>query len=120
MKMFGKILVPLAAAGLLMGSVAVQAQFTANQQAPVTTVKMIKDSGKDDQLVTIEGKLIKQVKKDDYIFQDATGQIIVDIDAKVFAGQKVTPDTVVRLDGEIDKDIMKEPEVDVHKLTIVK
>lgn len=120
MKIINKILVPLAAAGLLLGSVAVQAQFTGNQPAAVTTVKMIKDSGKDDQLVTIEGKIVKQVKKDDYIFQDATGQIVVDIDPEVFAGQKVTPDNVVRLEGEIDKDLMKGPEVDVHKLTIVK
>ena len=120
MKIINKLLVPLVAAGLLMGSVAVQAQFSGGQQPAVTTVKMIKDSGKDDQLVTIEGKIIKQVKKDDYIFQDATGQIVVDIDAKVFAGQKVTPDNVVRLEGEIDKELMREPEVDVHKLTIVK
>lgn len=109
-----------AMAGLTLGAVTANAQFVSNQPTAISTVKSVLDNGKDDQLVTLEGSIISQVKKDEFNFQDATGTIRVEIDQKVFAGQKVTPQNLIRIEGEVDKDFARPIEIDVHKLTIIK
>ena len=57
---------------------------------------------------------------DKYLFKDATGQIIVDIDHEIFAGRTVTPQTKVRLSGKVDKDMMEPVKIDVKVLEILK
>lgn len=59
---------------------------------------------KDGDMVTLEGKITKRIKKDKYIFADKTGNIRVEIDKKVWRGQNVTPDDMIMITGEIDKD----------------
>ena len=84
------------------------------------TVKQLVDTGRDDQLVTLEGYLVEQVKHEKYTFRDATGTVLVEIDDEVFMGQRVDPKTKVRLEGEFEKDMLEKDEVDVHKLTIIR
>ena len=55
-----------------------------------------------------------------YIFQDTTGKMTVEIDDKLFAGRTVTPQTRVRLHGEIDLKRHGDREVDVDVLEILK
>lgn len=85
-----------------------------------TTVKALLDNGRDDQLVVLEGYIVDQIKHEDYIFKDATGQIEVEIDDEVFAGQRVDTKTKVRLEGEYEKELVEPNTVDVHRLTIVR
>lgn len=97
-----------------------QAQYVNDNANVVMTVKQMKDNAKDDQLVVLEGYLVNQVKHEKYEFKDATGTVVVEIDDKIFAGQRVDSKTKVRLEGEFEKDFIDPDEVDVHRLTIVR
>lgn len=70
----------------------------------------------DDAPVTLQGKLLRQVGKEKYIFSDGTGEIRVDIDAELFAGRRIDENTTVRLRGEVEKDFLQSPEIDVDEL----
>ena len=85
-----------------------------------TTVKALADSGKDDQIVTLEGFITQQVKHEKYMFRDSTGEMLVEIDDEIFQGQRVDPKTKIRIDGELEKDFMEKDKVDVHRLEIVR
>lgn len=48
------------------------------------------------------------------------GTIVVEIDDRIFAGQRVDSNTKVRVEGEIDTEIMKPNEVEAHRLTVIR
>ena len=89
-----------------------QAQFVGGP-SNVTTVKNLLDSGKDDQLATLEGYIVQQVKHEKYMFRDSTGEMLVEIDDE-------DPKTKVRIDGELERDFMEKDKVDVYNLTILR
>lgn len=76
----------------------------------------------DDAPVVLTGHIVSRMagSDDKYLFRDATGEIIVDIDYEIFAGRKVTPQNTVRISGEVDKDMMKPTKIDVKVLEILK
>ena len=80
----------------------------------VTTVANAK-SLRDDTWVTLRGKITERISDDLYKFQDASGVINVDIDHKRWNGVTVTPQDVVEIQGEVDKD-WNSVEVDVKQI----
>lgn len=76
----------------------------------------------DDAPVVLTGNIVSQVagKKDKFIFKDATGEVRMEIDRKVFAGQSVTPENTVRIIGKVDKDLGKDVKIEAKSLEIVK
>lgn len=76
----------------------------------------------DDSPVVLTGNIVSQVAatKDKFIFKDATGEVRMEIDRKVFAGRTVTPDNTVRIMGKVDKELGKEVEIDAKTMEIVK
>lgn len=84
---------------------------------PLSTVKDAKTM-KDDQWVILEGYIDKRTGDEKYIFRDATGTLIADIDDDRWKGQNVTPKNKVRLEGEIDKDWNSE-KIDVKRIKII-
>ena len=89
-------------------------------QARITTVAAALKAW-DDSPVTLTGHIVQRMAGDDdnYLFRDATGEIVVDIDHEVFMGRTVTPETRVRISGEVDKDMMERTTVDVNFLEIL-
>ncbi|MBQ3059558.1 MAG: NirD/YgiW/YdeI family stress tolerance protein [Desulfovibrio sp.] len=77
---------------------------------------------RDDTPAVLTGHIVSRVSAadDDYIFRDRTGQIRVEIDDEVFAGRTVTPQNLIRITGEVDKDIIRDGKVDVDVLEILK
>lgn len=77
----------------------------------------------DNARVTLTGNIIAKLagSKDEYVFKDGSGEIQVEIDDKVFRklGMEVTPETMVRISGKMDKDFAKQPEIEVKFLEIV-
>jgi uncharacterized protein (TIGR00156 family) len=73
----------------------------------------------DDQEVLFRRKLLKKLSSDKYLFSDGTGEIRIEIDNDDFPGQKVSESTVVEIYGEIEKDYLETPEIDVERLIIV-
>ena len=62
---------------------------------------------RDDSYVTVRGNIVKRLTDDKYLFKDATGEIVVEIDNEGWAGVTVGPDDTVELSGEIDRDFNK-------------
>ena len=71
--------------------------------ASIVTVESINDLGDDDKVI-LEGYLLKKTQKEHYIFKDKTGEIEVEIDDKTLQGIRVTPETLIKIKGEVDKD----------------
>lgn len=88
-------------------------------QAGVTTVAQAK-SARDDTPVVLTGHIVSRAGGDHehYLFRDSTGEIVVDIDDELFLGRTVTPETTVRLYGEVDKELMERTKIDVKSLEI--
>ena len=74
----------------------------------------------DDAIAVLEGNIVEQVGKNRYIFKDASGTVLVKIMHKYFYGASITPQTRVRLSGEVDKDTFERTKVDVKRLEIIK
>ena len=62
---------------------------------------------KDDTHATLRGNIVKQIKHEKYLFKDATGEIVVEIDDDDWDGVTVGHDDTVELSGEIDRDFNK-------------
>ena len=84
----------------------------------VVTVKSIANM-KDDVDVTLEGNIIKKTGSEHYIFKDPTGEIEVEIEDENFKGIKVTPQTKVKIRGEVDKE-WRSRTIDVDSVELVK
>lgn len=104
--------------GLLL-STTVSAEFVGpGATSGLTTVKAV-GSMSDDDKVTLEGYIIKEIRSEHYTFKDATGEIEIEIDHKDFRGVKVTPETKVRIVGEVDKE-WSSTTIDADYIEIVK
>lgn len=59
----------------------------------------------DDIYVTIVGNIVAQKGHDreKYLFKDESGEIIVEIDKKIWRNQPVSPETKVKILGELDQ-----------------
>ncbi|WP_233138821.1 YgiW/YdeI family stress tolerance OB fold protein [Aggregatibacter actinomycetemcomitans] len=81
------------------------------------TVSKASEAGswQDDQYIILQGNIVKQVGKADFIFKDASGEIQVEIERKAWRGQDVSPSDEVKLYGEVDKSWNK-TEVDIERV----
>ena len=61
------------------------------------------------------GNIIERVSDDLYIFKDSSGTVNVDIDHKRWNGQTITPQDLVEIQGEVDKD-WNSVEIDVKQI----
>nr|WP_318384369.1 YgiW/YdeI family stress tolerance OB fold protein [uncultured Enterobacter sp.] len=73
---------------------------------------------RDDTWVTLRGNLVERISDDLYRFKDASGTINVEIDDKRWKGVTITPQDVVELQGEVDKD-WNSVEIDVKQVNKV-
>ena len=76
----------------------------------------------DESPVLLTGNIVERLagSDDKYMFRDATGQVIVDIDHELFWGKTVTPANTVRIAGEVDKEMFEATKIDVKFLEILK
>lgn len=83
----------------------------------VTTVENAK-SLRDDAWVTLRGNITERLSDDTYRFKDSSGTVNVDIDHKRWNGVAVTPQDLVEIQGEVDKD-WNSVEIDVKQINKV-
>ncbi|HBZ57732.1 MAG TPA: hypothetical protein DEO49_01075 [Sutterella sp.] len=115
-----KLLPIIAAAAVALTGNLASAQFVSANTTSVTTVKKVLQTGRDDQLVVLEGRITEQFGRKKYFFADKTGTIVAEIDDQVFAGRKVTPQNRLRVQAEVDKDRGQDAEIDVLHFDILK
>lgn len=85
-----------------------------------TTVATIKADPKDDMKVTLEGNILRKTGHEEYVFSDGTGEIGVEIDDEDFPKERVDQNTKVKIEGEVDTHLLKDADIDVERLTLVK
>ena len=83
-----------------------------------TTVGAIKSDPRDDMRVLLEGRLIRKIKHETYIFADSTGEIAVEIDDDDFPRSPVTADTVVVVEGKVDTHRIKDTDIEAERVSI--
>lgn len=115
-----KLIPTIAAAAIALTGGIACAQFVDTAPAAVTTISEVLNTAKDEQLVTLEGRITKKIGHEKYQFADQTGTIVAELDDKVFAGRRVTPQNLLRVEAEVDKDLMKTAEIEIHKFEIVR
>ena len=90
------------------------AAYTGPQAQNQVSVAELKDLA-DDSWVSLEGKLIKHLGGENYLFRDASGEVEVEVDQEVWRGAEVGPDDLIRIRGEVDLSWNK-TEVEVSRL----
>lgn len=96
------------------------AQYVGPSTTPgYATVADILKNPVDEHAVVLEGHLVKKVGKKKYLFSDGSAEIRVEIDAKLFPAAPINEKTKVRIRGEVEKDFMQSPEIDVDLLTVL-
>lgn len=85
------------------------------QSLVVESVENVKNKS-DDTFVVMQGQIMKAVGDDKYVFADKTGEIIIEIDEDDFNGVTVMEGELLEITGDVDKDLMKTPEVDVKSI----
>lgn len=74
----------------------------------------------DDTPVKLVGRIEKSLGDEKYLFKDATGTITVEIDDDDWRGLTVTPNDEVVIEGEVDKDMFRDAEIDVNTISLKK
>ena len=88
--------------------------------APYKSVAEVLQHAVDDSRVELEGFIIKQVGGEKFIFTDGRTEIRIDIDAKYMPTEKFDEKTRVRIRGEVEKDFLATPEIDVDSIVLIK
>ena len=84
-----------------------------------TVAKALKAA--DESPVMLEGRILSAgPEHEEYVFQDKTGKIVIEIDDDLFHGRTVTPENVIRIWGEVDTKLARDSEVEVDRFDIVK
>lgn len=85
-----------------------------DENKAVKSIDAIKNAP-DNAFVQLQGKIIKQVGKKDFIFQDATGTVEIEVSHKAWQGQTITPNDNVEIRGKIDKEWEK-TEIEIKQI----
>ncbi|MDU2009733.1 MAG: NirD/YgiW/YdeI family stress tolerance protein [Campylobacter concisus] len=109
-----KIIIASLAAGIAMAG-----GFASKHSSETISVKEALKLN-DDAKVVLEGKIKSHIKSDKYEFVDKNGDIIVvEIDNKKWGNVTANEDTLLRIRGEVDKELTK-TKVDVDSVEVVK
>ncbi len=88
-----------------------------NDAETIVTVRQV-EALRDDVPVIVQGKIVQRMGNEKYLFEDATGSIIIEIDDEDWAGQTVSPTNTVKLYGDVDAGLFKS-EIDVDRVIVV-
>lgn len=99
---------------LILGTVSSSAQYIGpGSEVKVHSVAQLLKVGKDNQKVSLQGLLTRQVGPETYIFSDGTGEINARIDEDKFPKQPIDDKFKVGLVGKYDTNLMNSPMIDV-------
>ncbi|KAB2825063.1 YgiW/YdeI family stress tolerance OB fold protein [Aliivibrio finisterrensis] len=96
-----------------------QAQF--NYTGPVSTItvaELLKDTSMfTEKNAVVDGKIIRHIRKDKYLFSDGTTEIQIELDDDISLPSAINETTKVRLFGEYEGG--KVPEIEVDRMQIL-
>lgn len=93
-------------------------------QGPSKSKRIMRDvisalNASDDTKIQLTGRLTMSVGDEEYIFEDPTGDITVEIDDDIWLGRTITPETNIVIRGEVEKD-WNNISIDVDSLDVIK
>ena len=93
---------------------------SAKDAAALTTASAVK-TAKDDQKVQLRGKIVSKQKGNEYMFQDSSGQVLVEIGSRAVKGsnKQLAAGTEVEIEGEVDTRRGKEPKVEAKQVNVL-
>ncbi len=89
-----------------------------NPSAATTKVKDLAQKN-DNDFVILQGNIQQETGEDIYVFSDGSGTINIEIDNDDWNGQTITPQDIVLIKGQVDKD-GNLIEIDVDEVQLVK
>lgn len=105
---------------LALASFQLHAQYKGPQAAVQQQIKAILDNPKDNQSVRLTGYLTEKLSHEKYWFSDGTDQIRVEIEPEDFPAGEFDENDLIEIHGEVEKDFLESPEIDVEYITIKK
>ncbi len=99
------------------GAAAPRGGFTGPGLAVSTAAEAAKMG--DDQPVVLQGKIKQSLGNEKYLFQDASGEITIEIDDDDWRGLSVGPEDTIEISGEVDKELF-DVKVDVDTVQLKK
>lgn len=117
-----KKFVTCSALALLVGSFGIaHAQQNGGFQGPGIVPTTVAEAKKmsDDTNVVLVGSIIQNLGDEKYSFKDATDSVTVEIDNEDWNGINVTPNDVIEIRGQVDKDMFGF-EIDVDGVALKK
>lgn len=83
------------------------------------TVKQLLETGKDNQDVTLRGRITKRLRLTHYLFSDGTGTVQIDLGTHRIPTEVITDKTQVEIMGEYDKEYYGPAEIEVKKIKMI-
>jgi len=74
----------------------------------------------DDAKVVLEGNILRELRHEHYLFKDASGEIEVEIDDEDLQGIEVTPQSRLRIIGEVDRDHNRPATIEADRVELLK
>ncbi len=73
-------------------------------------------SAKDNSIVTLVGNITQQIDDDEYLFNDGTANIKIEVKNRVWNGLNVGPQDKIRITGKLDNEAFEKAEVEVFSV----
>ncbi|MCW8327275.1 NirD/YgiW/YdeI family stress tolerance protein [Photobacterium sp. SDRW27] len=113
----------ISATMIIMPAVALANPTSIPYTGPVqtTTLSEVLDNTSlfSDQDIVLEGKLVKQISSDTFVFSDGVKEINVELDDDIRLNQAINADTHLRIYGEVEGHLNREPEIEVDNIQIL-
>ncbi len=93
--------------------------FQNNNPQEIISVSEIAEL-KDGDYVIMQGNILEKTGDETYNFKDNTGTIILEIDDDSWADITVTPNDIVIIEGEVDKNMMNPTIIEVEEIRFAK
>ncbi|WP_291010729.1 NirD/YgiW/YdeI family stress tolerance protein [Hydrogenophaga sp.] len=114
-----KNLLALTTVGFLLSSNA-WAQFTGPAATGTASTVAQAQAARINSYVTVTGHIVNHLRENYYTFRDNTGDMRIEIEQPVWKNRQVGPDTLVRLQAEVDVGLGGNRYLWVESLQIVK
>ncbi|MDR2259593.1 MAG: NirD/YgiW/YdeI family stress tolerance protein [Azoarcus sp.] len=116
-KKFPRLFVPCLCVGFALSATAsAQGGFVGPSAVPEAKTVGEAKSLPDDAKVSLRGNIVRGLGDEKYLFQDATGKIVVEIDDDLWRGQTVEAKDTVEIRGEVDRDWAISVEIEANSL----
>lgn len=85
---------------------------------PVSKVSEVQNMA-DDSMVYVQGYIIQNLGNDNYMLQDGSGQIMVEIDDDLMNNATITPQTVVWIAATVDQETGQPVSLEAEEIQIM-